>query len=398
MYPSLVASLGFEGRFKLWAEDPSAAPGRRFGHRGGGSGGGGRAAFETRSNRAPYRSFSMRHVPETRHTYLALLSTDGRLAVHENDVPEDLSNYSQLDEFSVLQPSSGSTASSYPSARPLTGAGSGGGGTVGGTGGIIGGSYGLGRGDETSFRVRFDPNPDPCYANLRSGLPTDALGLVVAALDTVRLYRSRDVVSASYGMSVAGKEFYLAAEFPVHGGLVRDVSWAPGNIRGHDVVATSCQDGYVRIFRVDTPLEDDGADSWTAQDIARKRGGADGDSNGSSRQGAASGKGSTSAPGGGQRGGAQAQSGIGAGLARSAPNSDRRATGQPGQVTHAVTEVAKLNASGQRLPVWLAGFDTNGRALGCAGDDGKLTFYRRLPDGSWAKSGQLTIVKDRVLP
>src|SRR3954470_1104917 len=121
MYPSLVASLGFEGRFKLWAEDPSAAPGRRFGHRGGGGGSGssGKAAFETRSNRAPYRSFSMRHVPETRHTYLALLSTDGRLAVHENDVAEDLSNYSQLDEFSVLQHSS--STSSYPSSRPLTG-------------------------------------------------------------------------------------------------------------------------------------------------------------------------------------------------------------------------------------------------------------------------------------
>jgi len=40
-----------------------------------------------------------------------------------------------------------------------------------------------------------------------------------------------------------------------HRGLVRDVAWAPGNIRGYDVVATACKDGFVRVFQVTTPMK-----------------------------------------------------------------------------------------------------------------------------------------------
>ncbi len=66
-----------------------------------------------------------------------------------------------------------------------------------------------GRGEETAFRVRFDPNPAPCYTALRAGVPTDALGLVVAAMDSVRIYRTREVTTAAYGLAGSGKELYL---------------------------------------------------------------------------------------------------------------------------------------------------------------------------------------------
>jgi nucleoporin SEH1 len=83
-------------------------------------------------------------------------------------------------------------------------------------------------------------------------------------MDTVKVYRSRDVVTTSYGVQSTKKEFYLAAEVPGHRGLVRDVAWAPGNIRGYDMIATACQDGYARVFRLETPYSEDDGKSWSA--------------------------------------------------------------------------------------------------------------------------------------
>lgn len=347
VYPNLLASLGIEGRFKLWAEDPSAAPGRRFSQRAKDNA---KAAFETRSNRSPYRSFSMRYSEDTRHTHLALLAADGGLTVFENDHPENLAEYAQLDEFTVC-------------ARPA-------------------------RGEETSFRVRFDPNPEPCYTALRAGVPTDALGLAVAAMYSVRIYRTRGVVTTSYGLPGSGREFYLAAEITGHKGLVRDLAWAPGNIRGYDMVATACQDGFVRVVRLDTPFSTDDGKTWSEHDLVRSE-----RHHAREEQPASSGGASSAAAA------AAAQlhppSGIRAGLVRSGgANSDRRPTGQPGQVKHTVQELSKLDS--HRTPVWRVGFDDDGQILGSVGDDGKLMCYRQKPDGAWAKSSELAMMKMRM--
>ncbi|KAJ6786542.1 hypothetical protein PWT90_07543 [Aphanocladium album] len=232
VYPNVIASLGIEGWFRLWAEDPSATPGRRFCA---GRTSTGRPIFDTRSSRSgsTYRSFSMKHNDETKHTYLALLTTEGRMTVWETEQPEALNEYTSMDEFLVIPQ------------RPQ-------------------------RGEETAFRCAFDPNPEPCYAALRAGVPTDALGLAVAAMDAVKVYRSRDVVGASYGVDTARKEFYLAVEVGGHRGLVRDIAWAPGNIRGYDMIATACQDGYARVFRVDTPMDGFGGaegKSWSLSEL-----------------------------------------------------------------------------------------------------------------------------------
>ncbi|KAK3324279.1 WD40-repeat-containing domain protein [Cercophora scortea] len=373
IYPNLLASLGIEGRFKLWAEDPSAAPGRRFSNaarsttnpnaRGSSSSNtitnnnnyntnsssneNPKAAFETRNARSPYRSFSMKHVDDTRHTYLALVSADGGLTVYENEQPENLADYTQMDEFAVC-------------ARPA-------------------------RGEETAFRVRFDPNPEVCYSALRAGVPADALGLVVAAMDTVRIYRTRDTVSASLGVATAAKEFYLAAEVGLgaHRGLVRDVAWAPGNIRGYDIVATACQDGFVRVFAVSTPVAGEEKKGWSAAELRKV-----------SKQARASASAAAEDEGAGA-GESHPKSGIRAGLDQSRSSVDRSSTsGLPGQVRHVVTEIAKLDS--HRTPVWRVGFDDDGQILGSVGDDGKLMCYRQTPDGSWAKSSELAMMKMRM--
>ncbi|KHN94220.1 WD40/YVTN repeat-like-containing domain protein [Metarhizium album ARSEF 1941] len=342
IYPNLVASLGIEGWFRLWAEDPSAAPGRRFCARSGA----GRPAFDTRSTRAPYRSFSMKHNEDTRHTYLALLATDGRLTVYENDQPENLSEYTSIDEFSICN-------------RPN-------------------------RGEEVSFKVRFDPNPEPCYTALRAGVGADALGLVVAGMSAVKIYRSRDVVTASYGVAQTQKEFYLAAEIHGHRGLVRDVAWAPGNIRGYDMVATACQDGYARVFRVDTPFDGNDGKSWSAGDLLKSTGRASSPS-----------RDSPTKDGPGEKHNLHPST-LSASLAKSGNAGERQWSGQPGQVHHTYREISRLDS--HRTPVWRVGFDDDGQIFGSTGDDGRLLFYRQTPDGVWAKSSELVMVARMATP
>jgi nucleoporin SEH1 len=342
IYPNLLASLGIEGRFKIWAEDPAAAPGRRFSQRAKDNA---RAAYEHPSRGSPFRSFSIKHNDETRYTYLALLAADGSLQLLENDQPENLSEYAHVDELTVC-------------AKPS-------------------------RGEETSFRVRFDPNPDPCYVALRAGVPTDALSLVVAAMDTVKIYRTRDVATVSYGVSGTGKELYLAAEIEGHRGLVRDVAWALGNYRGYDIVATACQDGFVRVVRIDTPFDPTDGKTWSVHDLVRPNGK---DSRAHAREGSALAQKAASQ--------LHAASGIRAELEKTGANGGRRGTGQPGQIAHTVRELSKLDS--HKTPVWRVGFDDDGQILGSVGDDGKLMCYRQMPEGAWAKSSELSMMRMRM--
>ncbi|KAK5627632.1 hypothetical protein RRF57_003347 [Xylaria bambusicola] len=98
-------------------------------------------------------------------------------------------------------------------------------------------------GDETCFKVHFDPNLEPCYA---------ALSLVVSGPEHLdQLLRRRHA---------RARGFYLALEIP-HKHLVRNVAWPPGNYKGYDMVATAGQDGFVRVFRIDTPYGGDGGKS-----------------------------------------------------------------------------------------------------------------------------------------
>ncbi|PTB80546.1 WD40 repeat-like protein [Trichoderma longibrachiatum ATCC 18648] len=373
IYPNLIASLGIEGWFRLWAENPSAAPGRRFCAARSVNG---RPAFDTRSARAPYRSFSMKHNEETRQTYLALLATDGRLTVYENDQPENLAEYALIDEFTVC-------------ARPS-------------------------RGDEVAFKVRFDPNPEPCYAALRAGVPTDALGLVVAAMGAVKVYRTREIAASNFGANTLQKEFYLAVEMPGHRGLVRDVAWAPGNIRGYDMIATACQDGYARVFRMDTPFSESDGRSWSATHLLSRSqhkdvggGGAgskDDDTPGSSNtttntttnnnNNNNNNSNSTTNTYNTTQHHHHPSSTLSASLAKSSNVGERAWTGQPGQIRHAAKEVSRLDS--HRTPVWRVGFDDDGQILGSTGDDGRLLCYRQTPDGRWAKSSELVMMKTRM--
>ncbi|KAI1817483.1 WD40-repeat-containing domain protein [Poronia punctata] len=339
VYPNLLASLGIEGRFKLWAEDPGAAPGRRFSSRAGG----GKGIPEIRSGQYPFRSFSIKHDEVSRNTWFALLATNGHLSVYESEEPEMLTEYGKMDDFQACT-------------KPN-------------------------RGEETCFKVRFDPNPEPCYKAIRAGVAQDALSLVVAGMQTVKIFRTRDTVATSFGAATRAREFYLALEINTHKHLVRDVAWAPGNYRGYDMIATACQDGFVRVFRIDTPYSDEDGKTWSAEDMV-----------GSTK--ASESAAGPNVSGAHSRRPSQAPSGIRVEIDKSATHGERPYTGQPGQVEHVYREISKLDA--HQSPVWRVAFDDDGQILGSVGDEGKLMCYRQTPNGAWAKSSELGMMKTRL--
>lgn len=332
LHPNVIASIGMDGRFKLWVEDPTIAPlkGRRFNSHSG------KPFWETRApSRAPFLAFSMKHNPETRHTYLALLNRNGLLKVWENDEPENMTHWTDMDSFQVCE-------------KPD-------------------------RGEETAFKVQFDPNLEPCYNAIRQGMPRDTLGLIVAGMNTATIWRSRELSHEVTLGSASTKEFYLAAELKGHRGLVRDVSWAPGNIRGFDCVATACKDGYIRVFQITTPSKDD-------QDTRSNHPRIQESPSTSQKQI--------------ENGTRNPPSGIGAGLAGARSRGGIRqleAQDQDGKIPHAVEEVSRLD--GSRTPVWRVQFDDDGQLLGSTGDDGKLTLWRREPSGVWSKSTELAMTR-----
>ncbi|KAF7876906.1 uncharacterized protein EAF02_008126 [Botrytis sinoallii] len=300
IHPNLIASIGTDGRFKLWVEDPTLAPnkGRRFNSHNN------RPVWETRSHtRAPFLSFSIKHHAESRHTYIALVDRDAQLIIYENEEPENMTAWTELDRVNVCE-------------KPA-------------------------RGEEVSFKVAFDPNLEPCYRAIREGVPRDALGLVVASMNKASIWRTKEISHTVSLGSASTKELYLAAELRGHRGLVRDVTWAAGNIRGWDEVATA----FTR-----NPAQ------MTIENGAKP-----------------------------------APSGIGAGLAGQRTNRSRQqeAQGRDGAVIHAVKEISRLEAD--RAPVWKVEFDADGQLLGSTGDDGKLMMWRREPTGLWSRSAELAM-------
>ncbi|PBP28958.1 WD domain-containing protein [Diplocarpon rosae] len=333
IHPNLIASIGADGRFKLWVEDPTLPPskGRRFNSHSN------KPVYELRSgSRSPFLSFAITHNTETRHTYLALIDRNASLTVYENDEPENLDSWNELDRVNVCE-------------KPA-------------------------RGAEVAFKVAFDPNLEPCYMGLKQGIPRDSLAVIVASMNRASIWRTKDIShSVSLGSNTT-KEFYLAAELKGHKGLVRDVAWAPGNIRGFDVVATACKDGFVRVFQVTTPTK--GERPQRSKDFSRapervvvqRRSAENGNKN--------------------------APSGIGAGLQGARPGGSARekdARLGEGEVVHLAKEVSRLEAN--RSPVWRVEFDADGQLLGSTGDDGKLLLWRREPSGAWSKSSELAMTR-----
>lgn len=323
-------------RFKLWQEDVTQPPnsGRRF-----------RNIFRLTSPvHTPYVSLDFRNVDL--ESWAALITRDGLLTVLEPVSPDTLSTWQEIDQFRVCP-------------EPP-------------------------RGDETSFRVKFHHDPVDITHLVMPDWDSKSLSLIVAAMDTVKIYRMN-----------ADRQFYHALELGGHGGLVRDVAWANGCVRGFDLIASGSSDGVVRVFEVHTEWADDENKASSSPEKAA----------------AVTVSGGGGGGGGGRDSAARtsAQSGIGSALANRTPNahSDRQRGGE-GPFRHSYEEVASIDS--RHLDVWQVEFSQAGElctlhpryyyrtqvavfwpysnlyegdCLLSSGDDGKVRFWKRAVSGEW---------------
>lgn len=149
----------------------------------------GRWVERARLNDARGAVHSLAFAPSHQGLRLATLAADGVLRIYEALEPSNLTQWTLMDDFPVLEK------------RPA-------------------------RDMDSSFALSW------CTSRFAS--PT----LAVGAMDQVRLYAQDGAGKWRAGQSIS------------HGGLVRDVCWAPAVGRTYHLLATACKDGHVRIFRL----------------------------------------------------------------------------------------------------------------------------------------------------
>ncbi len=189
----IIGSVGEDGKFKVWEEDVGENPhsGRRF-----------KMIYSHFSpTRVPFMSLDFKYIYA--ETYVALATRDGYLMVCEPVDQDDLTDW----HFPFAN---------YIRATPS-------------------------RQDEASFRVAFHGETLPCWAAMEAGLDRKALSLAVAAMDTVKVFRTDKE-----------RQFYQVAELTGARDIIRDVAWANGSMRGFDIIAAAGKDGITRVYELTT--------------------------------------------------------------------------------------------------------------------------------------------------
>lgn len=268
-------------KLKIWQEDVTQPPnsGRRFKS----------ICRMTAPQRHPFVSLDFRNIDL--ESWLAVITRDGYLMVMEPVSPDSLADWQAVDQFRVC------TAPE--------------------------------RGEETSFKVQFHHDPTDITHTILPESDPKSLSLIVAAMDTVKIYRTD-----------ANRRFYHAIELNGHGGLVRDISWANGSVRGYDLIASGGKDGMVRIFEVYTTPAGQPPQSTNSRKAERRI-------QSQSQSPALR---------------ATSQSGIGSALASRVPASgtDRQASGDS-QFRHSFKQVACIDT--KHLDVWQVQFSFSGEYL-----------------------------------
>lgn len=218
-----MASIGNDLLLRIWSEDPSQPPnsGRRFK----------RVCELPSSSRTPFVSLDIKCVDNIWH-YLAVIDRQGLLTIYQPATLDDFGEWSQLSQFNVQVPVPG-------------------------------------RGEETSFKVRFDQNvtPLPWFNSITDD--REMISLVVCSLKDVRIYSTvPEITSNSQARSLT---FYEAFRLPTHPALIRDVQWATFNIRGSEWIATSCKDGSIRVYEIDIVEADSGQAGVNGSSEARSQ-------------------------------------------------------------------------------------------------------------------------------
>lgn len=195
----VIGSIGEDGRCKLWQEDVTEVPmsGNRFKLI---------TNIGSQSN-APFMSLDFKNIMQ--ETWLALITRDGLLTVYEPVDQSSLNEWTPLAEHWVC--------GNNPPERQ----------------------------EEVGFKVAFHKEKLPCWTAIMAGLDRKSLGLAVAAMNNVLIFRTDKT-----------KRFWPVAELKGARQIIRDVAWANGSMRGYDILATASKDGAIRLYELSTPRSD----------------------------------------------------------------------------------------------------------------------------------------------
>ena len=135
----ILGSIGEDGRFKLWQEEPTEVPssGQRF------------KLLLTLSSRtnAPFMSLDFKNIGQ--ETWLALITRDGHLSIYEPTDQSSLSDWRAIVEHWVTEEAL--------------------------------------RSEEVGFKVAWHKEKLPCWTAIQAGLDRKSLGLAVASLNEVQV-------------------------------------------------------------------------------------------------------------------------------------------------------------------------------------------------------------------
>lgn len=189
----VVGSIGEDGRCKLWQEDLTEVPlsGSRFKL----------LTNLTSQSPAPFMSLDFKNIMQ--ETWLALITRDGHLSVWEPLDQSSLNEWKIIADHQVCEPPE--------------------------------------RHEEAGFKVVFHKEKLPCWTAIMAGLDRKSLSLAVAAMNEVLIFRTDK-----------SKRFFHIVTLQDARQVIRDVAWANGSMRGHDVIATASKDGSIRIYELST--------------------------------------------------------------------------------------------------------------------------------------------------
>lgn len=304
-----LGSIGEDGFIRIWHEDVNEATnsGRRF-----------KKIFERSSDTGvPYMSLDFKNISS--ETFLAATTRDGYLTVLEPEDHDDLSAWRIL------------WAEQLCKTPPRT--------------------------EETAFRVSWHKEKLPAWPAVLAGVDRKSLSLAVAIADVVKIFRTD-----------RERRFYTAATLEGAAGLVRDVSWGDGSMRGFDIIATVSKDGFVRIYELHTP----GANLLSTSIQAQ----ANNDHLNAQSQHAAR----------------PIRSGIGAGLAHT--NRGRREDNATaaGIVKQEPKLVVALEAH-DGAP-WRVGWSSLTDTIISTGDNGTVQMWKKAVDGKWLEAAGIDAIKE----
>ncbi|KAF2264065.1 WD40 repeat-like protein [Lojkania enalia] len=308
----VVGSIGEDGRCKLWQEDVTEVPMSS-------------SRFKLITNlvsqtHAPFMSLDFKNIMQ--ETWLALITRDGHLSVYEPVDQSSLAEWSLLADHYVCRDN--------PPERH----------------------------EEVGFKVVFHKEKLPCWTAIMAGLDRKSLSLAVAAMKDVLIFRTDKA-----------KKFYHIATLKGARGIIRDLAWANGSMRGFDILATASKDGAIRIYELSTPRSDKASTSGTSSSATVTE--------------------TVSSPSP-SRPRKNAPSGIGAGLAGASKAPDQSHDNNE-QYPGRIRQVAKLTdeLTNHHGAVWRVAFSQMGDLLVSTGDDGTIRTWKKAVNGRWEEYAEI---------